>query len=1013
MNNLLHRPIAVSMCIIALVTLGILATLRLPVSLMPDIDVPQITVQVSHAGYSAKEIEGKYISMLRGQLQQVDGVASLRSESRADMGSVRLTFEPGQDMDLLFIAVNEKIDRAMNQMPKGSERPKVIKAGAMDIPAFYLDITLKDSLADGGERFAQLGRFARGVVSKRVEQLAQTAMVDMSGTVGTEIVCTPDAEKMAALGISYSDLENAISRSNIQLEALSVVDGIYRYHIHFDAQLLTKDDVASVYLSHEGRLLQLRDLCTIQERMQEPSGIVRHDGRRAITLAIIKQSDARMDDLRESMQSLLKDMRQEYPDVEFQLTRDQTELLSFTMQNLRGNLIAGAVLASLILLLFMRQWRLSLLVVASIPLSLILTLLGFGALGISMNIISLSGLILGVGMIVDNAIIVVDNIVRRWQDGETLAEATVKGTREVFAPMLSSVLTTCSVFIPLVFLSGTAGALFSDQAAGITLSLLASLVVAAIVVPVYFYALYKKKHSAADVQSGGQSKVISPALSLYERTLGLVLRHAGICLTLAVCCIPLTILLIRGIEKERMPQLPQHDALLQIDWNAGISATENDRRVTALLDGAKGSWQSYTSMCGVQDFMLPHTPDLSQSEAVVYVAAEDEHMLAQLQQQLKDELHRRYPQATLKVGEAGNIFSLMFSTDEADLELHLQDADGRRPTTAQSRRMVDTLRAHFPGIDFLPVETETDIRLVADAERMALHRVGYDALLSRLKALVSQGQVMEISDGAQSVPVVLGSGKREADGMLMETVLNDENTPIPLYLLLDRSQGEDYKQLEASVAGEYYNIAIHAGDREVEHVMAFMDSYVRDGRNRLTVSYDGGYFSARQLIRELFVVLAVALALLYFILAAQFESLAQPLIILMEMAIDVFFVVLVLWALNMTLNIMSMIGLVVVSGIVINDSILKVDTINRLRRGGAPLLTAIVRAGHWRLRPILMTSLTTILALVPSLFQSDMGSALQRPLSITLIVGMLIGTLVSLFFIPLLYLLIARLKNNQ
>ena len=393
--KLIHRPIAVTMCLIAIVVMGCLALRFIPVSLMPDVDVPQITVQASMPGYSAREIDRDVISPLRGQLMQVAGVKDIRSESRMDAGYVVMTFEPGSNIDLLFIEVNEKIDRTMNTMPKDMERPKVIKASAMDIPAFYLDILLENESNDMA--FAQIGRFAKGVVSKRIEQLPQTAMVDISGTVGTEITCLPYYDKLQTLGLTTHDIETAIQRNNITLEALSVVDGLYRYNIHFDSQLLTKDDVANIYINHDGRLLQLKDLCSIEEQVAQRNGIVRHDKQNAVTMAIIKQNDAQMADLQQSMDNLLEDMRKEYPDIQFELTRDQTYLLTYTISNLKQNLYVGVLLACLILFLFMRQWRLSLLIVMTIPLSLILTLLCFYMLGISMNIISLSGLILGVG----------------------------------------------------------------------------------------------------------------------------------------------------------------------------------------------------------------------------------------------------------------------------------------------------------------------------------------------------------------------------------------------------------------------------------------------------------------------------------------------------------------------------------------------------------------------------------------------------------------------------------------
>ena len=1001
MKKLLHRPIAVTMCLIALVVMGCLALRYIPVSLMPDIDVPQITVQANMPGYSAREIDRDVISPLRGQLMQVAGVKDIRSESRMDAGYVVMTFEPGSNIDLLFIEVNEKIDRTMNTMPKDMERPKVIKASAMDIPAFYLDVWLKNETNDLA--FAQLGRFAKGVVSKRIEQLPQTAMVDISGTVGTEITCLPYYDKLQTLGLTTHDIEAAIQRNNITLEALSVVDGLYRYNIHFDSQLLTKDDVANIYINHDGRLLQLKDLCRIEERVAQRNGIDRHGKQNAVTMAIIKQNDAQMADLQQSMEGLLENMRSEYPEIEFELTRDQTYLLSYTISNLKANLYVGVLLACLILFLFMRQWRLSLLIVMTIPLSLILTLLCFYLLGISMNIISLSGLILGVGMIVDNSIIVIDNVMRRWREGMGLQTAIVKGTREVFAPMLSSVLTTCSVFIPLIFLSGVAGTLFYDQAMGVTIALFASLAVATLVIPVYFHLLFKKKQQAPVVTN--KSTVLYQS---YGKVMRWVFRHARICLLVLACMVPLTGIIFWQIEKERMPSVEQNDMLMTIEWNMGVSATENDRRVMELMESLGDEVETSTSMAGTQEFLLSHTKDITASEAIVYVKARSVEGLKQIKEKVVAALQQKFPTASVAFGESGNLYNMIFATDEADLEIHLQDLDGRRPGIASARQFTDSLRARFPGITVMPVVTETNIRYVADMEQMAVYKVSYDQLYARLKEQMSRNRIFEINDGAQSVPVMVGTDDKESSRILNSTVKNSEGTDVPISYLVRETKGEDYKRLPAGNGGEFYSIDLDATDKEVEQVMDYVEDLVHQPKSELSASFAGGYFTSRQLIGELALVLSVALALLYFILAAQFESFIQPLIILLEMVVDVFFVVAALWLLGESVNVMSMIGIVVMSGIIINDSILKIDTINRLRRGGMSLLRAIMMAGHNRLKPIIMTSLTTMLAILPFLNRGDMGSALQYPLSLTIIVGMGIGTMVSLFMVPLFYYLIYK-----
>ena len=1043
LHSIIKRPIAVTMCIIALTVIGILSLKHIPVSLMPDIDIPQITVQVNMPGYSAQEVERNVVSPLRGRLMQVAGVTDIRSESRMDAGSVRMTFEPGSNVNLLFIEVNEKVDRAMNQMPKEMERPKVMKASAMDIPAFFLDLTPNES-----SKFPQLSKFAKNVVVKRIEQLPQTAMVDVSGTVGTEIDCIPRYEKLQAMGLSVSDIENAIKRNNITLEALSIVDGIFRYNIHFDSQLLTKKDIENIYINHQGRMFQLKDVCDVEEHTATRNGLVRHNGKECVTMAIIKQNDARMEELQQSMDELLEDLRKEYPDIQFQLTRDQTRLLSYTIENLKGNLYMGALMACLVLMLFMKKWRLSLLVVLSIPLSLIITILCFYLLGISMNIISLSGLILGVGMMVDNAIIVVDNIscalaLPQKGSGEgALANIIVRSTREVFTPMLSSVLTTCSVFLPLIFLSGTAGALFYDQAMGITTALFASLLVATVVIPVYYMVLHGKgkEFKGLNVQRFKSSnKFFTFHSSLftthaYEVVLKWTLRHTRLVLGLFVLCIPLMGVLVLNIEKERMPKVAQEDALLTIDWNSNISAQENDRRVAGIMEAIKKQVETSTCMVGAQEFMLAHTKDITSSETVIYLKTENSKKLSKTKAKCIAYLQQHYPQASAEFTDPGNLYNLVFSTDEADLEIHLQDNEGRRPTTDESRAFRDTLLKHFPHLEISPIMTETNIRYVADMEQMALYKVGYDALYRRLKELVSRGTVFSINEGAQSVPVKtasplapgltpnpspVGEGNYKGGGsnILAETVKNADGTEIPISYLVRETKGEDYKRLQAGNGGEYYALCLNAKDKDVEKVMEYVNEYVHKPQSKYSANFTGGYFSSRKLIGELSVVLAVALALLYFILAAQFESLIQPIIILLEMVVDVFFVIVGLWILGESINLMSMTGLVVMSGIIINDSILKIDTINHsphLKAGTRQgLIRAIMEAGQRRLRPIVMTSLTTILALLPFLSHSSMGAAIQYPLSLTLIIGMTVGTMVSLFFIPMLYYIVKNRPSSH
>lgn len=995
LRTLLHRPIAVTMTLIAIVTLGVLAFDRIPVSLMPDIDVPRIVVQMAAQGSSAREIEQRMVKPMRQQLSQVTGLQNIESTSRTDAGTVTLSFSPGTDMSMSFIEVNEKIDRAMSSMPKDMERPKVMKIGALDIPAFYIDVT--------GGKTEQTSRLVRNVISKRLEQVPEVAMVDYSGMVGTQIAIIPDPMRIAGLGISNSEIEKAVSDNNVVLEALSVRDGIYRYTIHFDSQILSVSDIENIYIRHEGRLLQIKDICKVEEMPADRKGIVTSDGKPAITMAVIKQSDAQMSTLQGRIDTLMTQIEKDYPELQLHITRDQTRLLSYSMDNLQWNLILGIIMASVVLFFFIGGWRMPLLVIISIPLSLVLTLLCFYVIGVSLNIISLSGLILGVGMIVDNAIIVMDNIRQKKAcDDRTI----VQSVKEVFMPMLSSVLTTCSVFVPLIFLSGTAGALFFDQAMGITIALLCSLAVASIVVPVYFRLLYRRK------EFGSRAKENRMIMRWYEKGIRFTFRNGRKMILAFAGCIVMILAVSPMIRKERMPVLPHDDAIVTIDWNAGITPEENDRRVKEVLKAAGKYMTSFTTMVGGQDFILSHTRNITSSEAVCYIKSATADDCQKARETMMYYVAKHYPKAKTEAELATNIFDMIFSTDEPDLQIRLQNRSGGRPAVEQTRTVTDSLRLHFPELNIQHLATETYLQYQTDAQQMAYYKVTYQQLYLRFRELLGSNNIYDINSGGESVPVIIGTDGRDADVLLGNTIRNADGIDIPLEYLVEESRKEDYKHLTAGDEGEYAAIDIEtAGDGEVRKVMDYVSRITDDDARNLQATFTGNYFSSRTMVWELAMVMLVAVMLLYFILAAQFESLLQPVIILAEVVIDVALVMLALFVCGETLNVMSMIGMVVMCGIIINDSILKVDTINRLYRQAVAangvtrvtLLRSIVTAGHQRLRPIIMTSLTTILAILPLLQRGDMGSALQFPLSFTIIVGMTVGTMVSLFFVPLVY----------
>lgn len=1004
-RKLIKRPVAVSMVLFAVAVLGAVSIKLIPVSLMPDVDIPQITVQVKVDGSSAREMD-EYLQPLRRQLMQIPSLTDIRSQSESGVGIIRLSFDYGADIDFIFVEVNERIDRALSSLPEGAERPKALKSSATDIPAFFVNMTVRDT-----SRTMELSRLASSVISKRIEQIPEVAMVDLSGLVFPEILIIPDIERLTAIGVTPERLSEAIEANNIRLGNLSIRDGQYHWNIRFNSEINSKDDIENIRLNIGGRVYRFSELAEVIEQPASEDCLIRSDGSRAVSMAIIKQSDARMNTLQDELNDRIEEFRDDYPGVEFTVTRDQTELLRYTIENLEQNLYAGIILASIVILLFMRNFRFSLLIIPTIVVSLLTSMLALFLMGISINIISLAGLILSVGMMVDNSIIVIDNITQRWERGDTLEDAVAIGSGEVFAPMLSSILTNCAVFVPLVFLSGIAGEIFFDQAVAITVGLFSSLLFAVLVVPVYYYAMYRRRGRKMDNKYLARIDRFLELGPSYEKALKWTFRHQGIVLTLMAVSIPLSVLLFMELDKSTFPPVTKSDIVLNVDWNRPVTITENDRRSTTLVEAVKPHTAQVTQMCGTQQFLMPHTRDMSQSEAQIYFRAHTAEGLDSLMNEAAAFLKEHYPDASFNFTDAGNLFTLMFSSDGSKLTVQISGRDGRTPEPDRLNTILSEISEAAPDVYISPVSWQEQIMLVLDIEKMSLYNISYSDVLSTLRKRTREDNIFSITTGDYSIPVVIGDEDRSTD-LLRGSVRNNEGTEIPLSAFITEGRSRDLKTIVSGMSGNFYPLELDIPDSRVPEVMASArELSVNDGT--WDVAFSGSYFSSRETIRELMMIAVVAILLLYLILAAQFESIIQPLIILSEIVVDIFGALLLLWICGGGINAMSMIGIVVMSGIVINDSILKVDTINRLRKeNGYGLLRAIMTGGSRRLNPILMTTLTTVLAMVPFLTRGDMGSDLQYPMSIVMIGGMIIGLIVSIFGIPLIYYRIYRKKRR-
>ena len=636
-----------------------------------------------------------------------------------------------------------------------------------------------------------------------------------------------------------------------------------------------------------------------------------------------------------------------------------------------------------------------------------------------MNVISLSGLILAVGMMIDSSIIVTENISQYRERGYSLKRSCAVGTTEMITPMLSSSLTTIAVFLPLIFMSGIAGAIFMDQAFSITVGLMISYVTGIMLLPVLYLLFYRAGIRSKSFLSKRFDNLLKNEWleGFYDKGIDWVFSHKKISLLGTLATLPVCVFFFYFMEKERMPEIDQNELIMRIEWNENIHVDENNRRVDELMKLTDGKVTEHTAYVGMQDYILNGGSELSSTEAELYFKTGTPTEILPLQDLLTKEVEEKYPLAVVSFSPPETIFEKLFVTGEADIVAELHVANKSKAPEAEQLQQLEKDVIQATGMTPTGIAFRNQLNLVVNREKLLLYNIAYEELTRVLRTAFKENKVSTLRSYQQYLPIGIAGEEKSVNRILNETLvqtLPDKNRQvnyIPLSELVSIVPAEDLKSITAGKNGEYIPLSFYDVENPTR-LMKEVKETVKE-KNEWEVDFSGSFFSNEKMMGELTVILFVSLLLMYFILCAQFESFLQPLIVLLEIPIDTAFALITLWALGHTLNLMSAIGIIVTCGIVVNDSILKLDTINELRKAGVPLVEAIHTAGKRRLRAIIMTSLTTIFAMVPLLFTSDMGSELQKPLSIAMIGSMVVGTLVSLFIIPLIYWFIYRKHDKN
>jgi len=609
-------------------------------------------------------------------------------------------------------------------------------------------------------------------------------------------------------------------------------------------------------------------------------------------------------------------------------------------------------------------------------------------LGISINVVSLSGLIVGIGMMIDNSLIVIDNITQFRVRGCSFIESCSKGVYEIIKPLLSSLLTTCAVFIPLIYLSGVSGILFYDQAISIAISLTISYLTSIILLP----TLYTNFNIQVDK---GTSQKFN---NKYVNSFNFFFKRKKIIMILIIILMTLGTYITLSMKKEKLPEVKYNDFDLTINWNETINIEENLSRTLKVSEELVKPNSNYV---GEQNFLLPFKEYLDSEEVSLHVECNSHAESQKVKKKITLFLNNNYKNSIFTIGNSKNLFEQLFPQNEVNLL-------ARIPINYQNKiyTLTNEINKKFSNTNINIEQKIKYLKLEIDINKLALYKVDINTLLNKLKSILGNNKISALKTTNEYLPIIIKNNGNQLSNLNSLHILNQESVKIPIKNLISLKDYKNRENFYAKANNNYIPVIINTNNEE--EIISFMKSKISED-----IEFEGKYFENKNFIRELFIVLLISVLLLYFILAAQFESILQPIIILSEVPLTLGISVIVLKLLGISLNIMSMIGLIIILGIIINDSILKVDAINKSRYlSGMSIMEAIHNASKKRLNAILMTSLTTIFAMVPIFFTSGIGYDLQKPLAVVVITSMIIGTIVSIYYVPIVYWFLTKKLSN-
>ncbi len=1008
----IRRPVFATVIFLILSLLGAISFFRLPVDLMPDMTLPTITVSDSYSGVGPEEMEELVTIPLERALSSTPSVKEMTSTSSEGSSQVRLSFEWGTDIEAATDEVRTRVDRARASLPDDADPPSIFKFDVGVFPIVFLGVSSDMPPKD-------LRHFAEKQLQYRFERIPGVAQADIWGGLQREIHVSLDREKMHALRLSPNQVIAALRRENLNEPAGQVNEGDFELLMRTEGEYTSLDEIRKTMVTRrQGRPIYISDIAKVEDSHQEIRNLVRINGVPGLRMSIRKQSGANTVDVARAVLAELDRINRDFPNVHVTTIFDNSKFIERAVANVRDAALYGSILAIIILLLFLRNLRSTLVVAISIPISIVST---FGLMyfyGFTLNTITFGGLALGVGVLVDNAIVVLENIFRHRQDGEEKIKAARNGASEVAMAITASTLTTVVVFIPVVFMQGISGVLFQQLAWVVSFSLFSSLLVALTLVPLLASRFVRVREPKIGTIRQKVIHKMATALEGLDRSysegIRWSLRHRWFVISASLVAVIGSLFLIQFIGFEFQPETDEGEVRVSLELPEGTRLEVTDdvtRQVEALIKenvpevvnvltevGEAGGWHAAnTNTAEIRMSMVP--------------LAERSRSTQQIAEALRPKLEQLAGVLSRTRASGGNFIMRIAQGDSGQLSL-----DVRGYNLSQSYQVAVELKRMLESTDGI-----SDARITRTAGRPESR-----IFIDRVKAATMGLSVTEI---ATTIRAALGgttasyfreqgdeydinvryeqSDRMSAADVLAIPVQTPGGQIVPLSSLVSfqRSEGPTAisrrdQQRVISVTGNV------SGTRD-------MGSIVEDMQRKIAtlslppetaVIFSGDWEDQQEAFFYLKLGFILAVVLVYLVMAAEFESFRYPFLIMFSLPLASLGVILALFLTNTTFNMQAFIGIIMLVGIVVNNAIVLVDYVLQLiRLHGMSVTDALIQGGRRRLRPILMTTLTTVLGLVPMALGVGEGAELQAPMARVLIGGMISSTFITLFLIPTLF----------